>query len=327
MLQILDVLAPIFALIGLGAVTEQRAWLGPGALDALNRFVLRIALPAELFHLTIGLSLPDLDHPGFALAYGTAMLATSAIAFALDWRRPVDRTHRLSGATIEALAAGYANTAFIGIPICLGVFGAQASAAITLSTLLVVCVLFALGIFLVELEGQDGGGRTAVVLRVGGTLLRNPIIFAPLTGLALNAASTLLALQRSGSSPLLASATTFVDLLAASATPCALLTIGMFLAATRQQSASRVAVWRVTALKLVVQPGLTVAAAWLCALPAVWTHEAVVLAALPTGTGPFMLARLYRREAAVASRVTLYSTVLSAFTLGAMLYAIERIGS
>lgn len=326
MLQILGVLAPIFALIALGYLTERRGWLGPGAMDALNRFVLRLALPAELFHLTIGLSMAELDHPGFAFAYGAAMLATAAIAFALDWRRPVKRGHRLSGAAIEALAAGYANTAFIGIPICLGIFGPAASAAITLSTLLVVCLLFALGIFLVELDEQSGGSRAAVAGRVALTLLRNPIIFAPVIGLALNAASGRVALP-GAAAPLLVSARTFIGLLAGAATPCALLTIGMFLAATRDERASPVAVWRVTALKLVVQPALTGLAAVLCALPPLWTHEAVVLAALPTGTGPFMLARLYRREAAVASRATLASTVLSAVTLGALLYAIGGQGS
>jgi hypothetical protein len=41
------------------------------------------------------------------------------------------------------------------------------------------------------------------------------------------------------------------------------------------------------------------------------THTAVLLAALPTGTGPFMLAELYGREADVTSNVVLVSTVAS----------------
>jgi predicted permease len=54
-------------------------------------------------------------------------------------------------------------------------------------------------------------------------------------------------------------------------------------------------------------------------LPPVLLHAAVLLAALPTGTGPFMLAELYRREAAVTSSVILVSTVLSVGTLTAYL--------
>ena len=43
------------------------------------------------------------------------------------------------------------------------------------------------------------------------------------------------------------------------------------------------------------------------------------LAALPTGTGPFMLAELYRRDAQVTSRVILISTVVSLVTVSAYL--------
>jgi predicted permease len=42
---------------------------------------------------------------------------------------------------------------------------------------------------------------------------------------------------------------------------------------------------------------------------------AVLLAALPTGTGPFMLAEFYRREAHITARTILLSTVGSLVSL------------
>ncbi|NIJ07177.1 hypothetical protein FHS31_000759 [Sphingomonas vulcanisoli] len=45
---------------------------------------------------------------------------------------------------------------------------------------------------------------------------------------------------------------------------------------------------------------------------------AILLAALPTGTGSFMLAELYGREAALASRTILISTVLGAVTIAVL---------
>ena len=42
---------------------------------------------------------------------------------------------------------------------------------------------------------------------------------------------------------------------------------------------------------------------------------AVLLAALPTGTGPFMLAEYYRREAVVTAQTILWTTVASVATL------------
>jgi predicted permease len=46
------------------------------------------------------------------------------------------------------------------------------------------------------------------------------------------------------------------------------------------------------------------------------------MSALPTGTGPFMVAEFYKREATVTARVVLISTVLSVATLTALIAAI-----
>lgn len=46
---------------------------------------------------------------------------------------------------------------------------------------------------------------------------------------------------------------------------------------------------------------------------------ATVLSALPTGTGPFMLAHYHRREAVVSSRTILLTTLASLFTLSLLL--------
>ena len=69
-------------------------------------------------------------------------------------------------------------------------------------------------------------------------------------------------------------------------------------------------------MKPIAQPAIT----WLLAtrvfgLPPLLTHGAVLMAALPTGTGPFMLAEFYRREASITSTVILVSTVLSLVTI------------
>jgi predicted permease len=65
-------------------------------------------------------------------------------------------------------------------------------------------------------------------------------------------------------------------------------------------------------------------ATWLLAvyvfkLPSHLAQSATLLAALPAGTGPFMLAEHYRREAAITSNVILYSTTISVVTLSVFL--------
>ena len=64
--------------------------------------------------------------------------------------------------------------------------------------------------------------------------------------------------------------------------------------------------------------------AWFMPMPKPWFDAALLLAALPTGTGPFMLAKLYEREAAATSRAILLSTVLSVATVTALVLLIGR---
>ncbi len=311
---VFSVLLPIFGLILAGAVCGRRGWLGPGATDGLNRFVVRLALPAELFQAMAEVTGAQVDHPAFLGAYAGGMLATFAAGFAADWRRPVDARRRLSGAAIEGLAASYANTAFIGIPLCLGVFGQAGLPPVVLATLLTVCALFALSIALVELDlqsGRDAGGGTArTLLRVAGALLRNPLVAAPLFGVAVNLSGIGLdePVRR------------FTGLLGDAASPCALVTIGLFLAESAGRPAPAAAVARTVLLKLLLQPSLTALLAFtVFRMPSPWAQAAVLIAALPTGTGPFMLARLYGREAEIAGRATLVSTTLSLATVSAVL--------
>jgi predicted permease len=238
------------------------------------------------------------------------MLATFAVGFLLDWRRPVERTHRISGAAIEGLAAGYANTAFIGIPLCVGVFGQAGLPPVVLATLLTVCALFALAIALVELDQQAGQSVGRTLGRVLVALLRNPLVAAPIAGILVNLSGLGLA------SPVLH----FTTLLGAAASPCALVTIGLFLAETRSDAAEPFAVARVVAAKLLLQPAITAFLAFVVfPMPRLWAEAALLISALPVGTGPFMLARLYDREAAIASRATLISTILSLVTVSLLL--------
>ena len=69
-------------------------------------------------------------------------------------------------------------------------------------------------------------------------------------------------------------------------------------------------------IKLIVHPLITwVLAFQVFQLPPLWAYAALLLSALPTGTGPFMLAEFYRREASVVSSSILLSTLGSLFSL------------
>ena len=311
-----SVLLPVFGLILVGYLAGRGGWLGAGATDAVNRFVVRLALPAELFLSVADISRDGIRHGGFVLAFTLPMLGAAAFGFALDWRRPVSRADRLSGATMEGFAAGYANTGFIGIPLCSGLFGPSGLFPAVLATLLTVCALFALAIALVEYDLGSARGPLGAARTAGWALLRNPIVAAPILGGVLNLSGLALPV------PLRATA----GLLGGASSPCALVAMGLFLADTAGGRVPLTPVLRVVAAKLLLQPALAaILALWVFRLPALWAQSAILLSALPTGTGPFMLARLYDREAAVATRAILVSTVLSLLTVSALLLVLHRL--
>jgi predicted permease len=308
MFSTLLVVLPIFALVFCGYLCRRRGVLGPHATSELNRFVVFLALPALLFDIMAHANWAALDQPGFVLAFGLACAATFAgtLAARLKGGRP------LADATLDGLNAAYANTGFIGFPLCLVLFGPASLALVTVATILTACVLFAVAIILIQAGLQTGQKRAALVWSVGTSLLRNPLLMAPATGAVIAAAGV----------PIHASAESFLKLLGAAASPAALVALGSFLAEKRQGQSSFGTAGLLVALKLLIQPALAWGLALALGLPPGLVKVVVLLSALPTGTGPFMLAELYGREAAVTSSTILVSTVLSLGTVTLLLAAL-----
>jgi malonate transporter len=303
MLSPLLVVLPIFALIFAGWLVRRLGVLGPHATTELNRSVIYLALPALLFDIIAHARFADVWQPGFVAAFGLSAGLIFALTLAMRLRRP----RHLADAVIDGLNAGYANVGFVGFPLTLVALGRDALAPTLIATIITVCVLFGIAIVLIEIGVQTETRRRRLVAKVVTSLLRNPLLVAPGLG----------ALVPLSGLAVPAPVESFVKLLGGAASPCALVALGLFLAAERTETMGD---FRGTALlvglKLVLQPMVAwVLAAVVFQLSPLLTHAAVLLAALPTGTGPFMLAEFYRREAGVTSRVVLASTVVSVLTV------------
>jgi malonate transporter and related proteins len=307
MFSTLMVILPIFALVFVGWLSRRIGILGPHATTELNRFVVYLALPALLFDIVAHARWTDIWQPGFIATFGLSSLLIFAATVAARCRHP----RHLADAAIDGLNAGYANVGFIGLPLAFVALGRAALAPAMIATIITVCVLFGIAIVLIEIGLQTETRRTQLAWKVGRSLLRNPLLVGPalgalipLTGLSIPA-------------PL----ETFLKLLGGAASPCALVALGLFLAAKRdasEQNAGSTAI--LVGLKLILQPVIAwVLASVVFSLSPLLTHAAVLLAALPTGTGPFMLAEFYRREADVTSNVILVSTVVSVLTVSGYL--------
>lgn len=305
MSAVLNVVLPVFALIFLGFLCRRSGRMGPTGASELNRFVVWLALPALLFSVVARSSWEQLWQPGFISAFAVGCLGV--FGFTLGYR--LLQKQPLVDASLDALGASYANTGYIGIPLCMLVLGDEALQPAMVASILVVCVLFAIALACVETGLHAGQGMARTLGKVSRALLRNPLVVAPMLG-GLWAASGL---------ALPEPVATLMNLLGAAAAPCALVSLGLFLAQT-QPGGKVTGVWPLVTLKLLAQPLIT----WYLAfevfeLPALWAYSALLLSALPTGTGPYMLAEVYGRDAARVSRVVLLSTLGSLITLSACL--------
>lgn len=307
------VVLPIFALILAGYLARRIGVLGDAATTELNRFVVFLALPALLFDVTAHAHWSAIWKPGFIGAFGLSSLAVFAFPVLI-----LRRGRPLADAAIDGLNAGYPNTGFLGFPLALVAFGPEALAPTTVAAIITVCGVFASAIVLIETglrrdtPGQGrGGAQGSVWGAVGRSLLRNPLLIAPALGALVPLSGLALPVP----------VETFVKLLGGAASPCALVALGLFLAQRRRPGASRTGPAAVlVGLKLAVHPALTYSLGrYLFDLPPLHLHTAVLMAALPTGTGPFMLAEFYRREADLTATVVLVSTVLSILTLSGYL--------
>jgi hypothetical protein len=308
MASVFNVILPVFALILAGYLCRRTGILGPSAASEINRLVVWLCLPALLFEATATAVWAQIWQPQFILAYSLGTLAVFLLT--LFWR--LRRVGNLADASIQGLSASYANTGYMGIPLCLLVFGDEGLQPALIASLIVICVLFALAVVCIEVALQDEKSLQRATAKVLLALARNPLVVAPLLG----------GLWALGGQPLPAPLHRFIDLLASATAPCALISLGLFLA-HKQVGRSEGSVGLVL-IKLIVHPLITwVLAFHVLQLPPMWAAAALLLSALPTGTGPYMLAEFYRREAAVVSSTILLSTLGSLLSLSLCLYLLE----
>jgi malonate transporter len=306
MLSIFSIVAPIFALMASGYAARKIGVMGQPAVRELNRFVVYLALPALLFDVMAHATWSDLAQPGFIAAFGLAcgLVFYATVGSSLLAGRP------LSSASIDGLLGSYANTAYIGFPVLMMVYGRDSLVPVTIASIITVCILFASAIVLIETGTQNERRPLRLALKVTGSLSRNPLLIAPVLGVAYGATGL----------GLPAAADTFLKLLGGAASPLALVVLGLFLAEPRSVAASEAgASLALAAVKLIMHPALTWGLATALSVPPRLTAMAVLLAALPTGTGPFMLAEYYRLPAVVTSAVILVSTVGALVTVPLLL--------
>jgi malonate transporter len=306
MQSILNVALPVFGLILAGYIAARLKLLGASSTEALNKFVYYFALPAMLFLVMFRAPLERVVDREFLIAF----CAPLGVVFVITvvWGRLVGRL-RLADLSVQSLSSCYGNVGYMGVPLVSLAYGPEALPYAIAATILTGSIMFGAGIMGVEADLRSGQGALKTFVGVLGTVARNPLIVAPAAGAAWALSGV----------PLFGPLKTFAELMGASASPCALFALGMFLAAQPIRGELSEVAW-LTVLKLAVAPIATYAVLVILGEEhSLVGKTALLLNALPTGAGAFVLAQKYDRLVAQTSATILVSTILSVLTVSALL--------
>src|SRR5246500_1562235 len=178
---VLNSALPIFALILTGFICGFFGVFDRTATDNLNRFAVYLALPSLMFVGMSKISPDEVKQLGFVAAFCGGFAVCFAVAFVISRLRG----KRIANASIEGLDAGYSNVGFMGIPMCLLVFGPESAPVSIIATLFTACVLFLFAIVVIEIDLQKGDSFWSTGAKVARAIFTSPLLIAPLAGLAI----------------------------------------------------------------------------------------------------------------------------------------------
>jgi hypothetical protein len=299
---VVNIILPIFILIGIGVLLDRAFHLDLPTLSKLNFYVF---VPALIFIKTLDAQLSPALFGGVALFTAIHL----GLMFALSWwlfSLPRFRKQR----PVLSLAAVLSNAGNYGIPLATLAFGAQGASAMAIVVLVQNFATFTAGLWIMD------SGRTHwrhVLL----SFAKVPVVWAVVGALAL------IVLQVQLPQPIRDPMSYLSDGLI----PVALITLGVQLSRSRLAAQMR-RVSLLTAMRLVLSPllALAMAAIWLAVAPSSIAPVAgvmVVAAGMPVAVNVYILSVEYGQDSGLASQLIFASTLLSAVTLTAWLLLVQ----
>ncbi|HXD42970.1 MAG TPA: AEC family transporter [Ramlibacter sp.] len=312
MLDILLVTFPFFALVLCGYIAARRRMLPFDAISGLNTFVLYFALPSMLYRFGAGTPVAQLLDAAAIFVY--LVCALVLVAFVV-WS---SRNARIgwNDASFGALVAAFPNTGFMGVPLLVALLGAPAAGPAILTIMIDLLITSSLCIALSRLDGADEHGVQKAAKNAMRGMALNPMPWAIVLGGAASALQLV---------PLPPVAQT-IGLLADSASPVALFTIGAVLARSQfvaAQEEHEPMPWGdfvpVALIKLLVHPVLLWGAGRLAIalglpLGRFPLTVMVLVAALPSASNVALLAERFGADTGRIARIILLTTAAAFVT-------------
>jgi predicted permease len=311
-LQIFFITFPFFALVLCGYLAARRGLLPLEAIPGLNSFVLYFALPCMLYRF--GASTPIAQLLDASVFFTWLVCALVMVGFAVTVS--LNRRIGWNDASFGALVAAFPNTGFMGVPLIVALLGPVAAGPTIVTIVVDMVITTSLCIALSRLDGADEHGASKAVKNALKGVVANPMPWAILLGAVASAVSLQLP----------APVAKTLGLLADSASPVALFTIGAVLARSQMltaQGQAQALHWRdylpVAVFKLFLHPLLVLlvgASAIQLGVPLnpFALTVLVLIAALPSASNVSMLAERFGADNGRIARIILVTTAAAFVT-------------
>lgn len=300
---LLDVILPVFLILGAGYFAAWYKIVDESAIDGVMKFAQNFAIPCLLFRSLSRLDLGQSFDMGLLLSFYIGAVGAGVLAYfgaRVIFKRPA------TDAIAIAFTASFSNTLLLGLPITERAYGPDALTANYAIIAVHSPFFYALGISLMEMARTKGQGlaKTALAGRVVKSILRQPLVIGILAGLAVNISG----LSLPG---VVISA---VDMMVRAAIPAALFGLGGVLLRYRPEGDMKT-ISMVCALTLIVHPAVTYGLGrYAFGLSVDQLCSAVVTAAMAPGVNAFLFANIYGAARRVAASTVLLATAGTVLT-------------
>ena len=308
MQALLNVVLPVFIVIGFGYLAVWRGWFSDQGIDALMKFTTNFAIPCLLFNAISSLDLGAYFEPRLLFSYYAAA-TLGFVAGLLGGRYLFGRSWP------DSVAIGFcclfANSVLLGLPITERAYGADALEANYAIVALNAPFCYGLGMTAMEIARAEGRGIAATSRVVIAAMFKNALVI----GIALGAVVNL------GNIPLPTIMTDATTLISGAALPAALFGLGGVLVRYRPEGDLR-AILFVVAVSLILCPAATWGFGIAAGLSTEAFRSAILTAAMAPGANAYIFANMYGTARRVAASSVLIGTAASVFTVWIWLLAL-----
>jgi len=302
MQALIEVILPVFFVIGFGYLAVWRGLFSPAGVDGLMKFTQNFAIPCLLFN---AISTLDLSQSfGARLLFSFYLGATSGFILGLLGARYI-----FNRPWEDAVAIGFcclfSNSVLLGLPITERAYGVDALAANYAIIALHSPFCYGLGITVMEIVRNRGGGGMKTLRAVSRAMFRNALVI----GIALGFVVNLSNIQMPG---------VFMDaisLMVRAALPAALFGLGGVLVQYRPEGDMRTIAY-ICVVSLFVHPAIVWTMGSALEISQSAFRSAVLTSAMAPGINAYVFANMYGRAKRVAASAVLFATagsVLSAW--------------